>query len=75
MYLVAATIILALVFLINKYFEWGSKFEHGMYPGSDLMALAEQRRYAVLQPLLFYDRFHAVHIIVGMILLIVTFSG
>ena len=25
------------VFLINKYFEWGLKFEHGLYPGSEIL--------------------------------------
>ena len=29
------TILFALVFLVIKYFEWGSKFEHGLFPGMD----------------------------------------
>ena len=29
-----ATIFLALVFLVNKVFEWGAKIDHSMYPGS-----------------------------------------
>jgi len=33
-FLLEVTIILALIFLINKYFEWGVKFEHGIWPGS-----------------------------------------
>ena len=28
------TIVLAIVFLINKYFEWSAEISHGIYPGS-----------------------------------------
>ncbi len=73
MYLVAATVILALVFLINKYFEWGSKFEHGMYPGSELMALLSKGDMLFFSLYFFMTGLHAVHILVGMALLIVTF--
>ncbi len=73
MYFVAATVILALVFLINKYFEWGSKFEHGMYPGSELMALLSKGDMLFFSLYFFMTGLHAVHILVGMALLIVTF--
>ena len=29
------TIVLALGFMVNKYFEWTAKFHHGIYPGSE----------------------------------------
>ncbi|MBT5990806.1 MAG: cytochrome c oxidase subunit 3 family protein, partial [Bacteroidetes bacterium] len=29
------TIVFALVFMVNKYFEWGAKFEHGLFPGQE----------------------------------------
>ena len=32
--LVSFTIILALGFMVNKYFEWGHKFEYKIWPGS-----------------------------------------
>jgi len=35
--LIGITLLLALVFLINKYFEWGAKFDHGIWPGSPLL--------------------------------------
>ena len=31
-----------MVFLVNKYFEWGAKFHHGLYPGSELMQLLDR---------------------------------
>lgn len=36
--LLAATIVLAGVFMVNKYFEWSTKIAHGIYPGSSEMA-------------------------------------
>jgi cytochrome c oxidase subunit 3 len=36
--LLAATIALAGVFMVNKYFEWSAKIGHGIYPGSPELA-------------------------------------
>jgi cytochrome c oxidase subunit 3 len=35
---ILATMILGVVFLINKYMEWGVKISHGLYPGSEFLA-------------------------------------
>ena len=35
--LLYTTLVLGIWFLVNKYFEWGVKFEHGLYPGSVLL--------------------------------------
>lgn len=72
LYMVGATILLALVFLINKYFEWGSKFEHGMYPGSDLMDMLSNGDMLFFSLYFFMTGLHGVHIIVGMVLLAVS---
>jgi len=72
MYFVAATILLALVFLINKYFEWGAKFEHGMYPGSDLMQMLSNGDMLFFSLYFFMTGLHGLHIVVGMTLLIIT---
>lgn len=72
LYLVGTTILLALIFLINKYFEWGSKFEHGMYPGSDLMGMLSNGDMLFFSLYFFMTGLHGVHIIVGMILLSVS---
>lgn len=65
----AATIILAFAFLVNKYFEWGAKFHHGIYPGSpDLLALSKGDT-------LFYSLYyvmtglHGFHVFAGIVLL------
>lgn len=72
MIMLSITILLALVFLVNKYFEWGSKFEHGMYPGSDLMKMLSNGDMLFFSLYFFMTGLHGVHILVGMILLGVT---
>lgn len=70
-WLVMGTTVLAVVFLINKVFEWGSKFEHGLYPGSEtLQSLGHGDT-------LFYGLYfattglHALHIVIGIVLFII----
>jgi cytochrome c oxidase subunit 3 len=72
MIFVGVTLILALAFLVNKYFEWGSKFEHGMYPGSDLMDMLSKGDMLFYSLYFFMTGLHGVHIIVGMVLLTIT---
>ncbi|HLN52968.1 MAG TPA: cytochrome c oxidase subunit 3 family protein [Lentimicrobium sp.] len=73
MIFVGVTIMLALAFLVNKYFEWGSKFEHGMYPGSELMDMLSKGDILFFSLYFFMTGLHGLHIIVGMILLTVSF--
>ncbi|PKP47537.1 MAG: cytochrome C oxidase subunit III [Bacteroidetes bacterium HGW-Bacteroidetes-11] len=72
MLMLGITLLLALVFLVNKYFEWGGKFEHGMYPGSELMKNLSNGDMLFFSLYFFMTGLHAVHIIVGMILLAIT---
>ena len=72
MTMIVVTLLMAVVFLINKYFEWGAKFHHGLYPGSDLMALLERGHLLYFSLYFFMTALHAFHIIVGMVLLIVV---
>lgn len=71
--MIAVTLLMALVFLVNKYFEWGHKIEHGLYPGSDLMQLLERGHHLYFSLYFFMTGLHALHIIVGMILLIIVY--
>ncbi|MCX6230097.1 MAG: cytochrome c oxidase subunit 3 [Bacteroidetes bacterium] len=71
--MIGITLLMALVFLVNKYFEWGHKFEHGLYPGSDLMQLLERGHHLYFSLYFFMTGLHALHIIVGMILLIIVY--
>jgi cytochrome c oxidase subunit 3 len=67
--LLTVTIILAFIFLINKYFEWSGKFGHGIYPGSE--KLIELGTGEVLFFGLYFAMtgLHALHILVGVTLL------
>lgn len=72
MIMLGVTLLLALTFLVNKYFEWGAKFEHGMYPGSDLMSFLSNGDKLFFGLYFFMTGLHGVHIIVGMVLLAIT---
>jgi cytochrome c oxidase subunit III len=69
--LVAITIVLALAFLVNKYFEWGHKFAIGLYPGAP--ELLAKPSGVILFFGLYYvmTGLHALHVIIGMAILAV----
>ena len=71
LFLQVITIILALFFLINKYFEWTAKFHHGIYPGSE--ELLSKGSGEILFFGLYYvmTGLHGIHVIVGMFLIAV----
>jgi cytochrome c oxidase subunit 3 len=66
-YLLIFTILCGLAFLVNKYFEWGHKIGHGIYPKGP--ALADMSDGEVLFFGLYYvmTGLHGLHIIVGLI--------
>jgi cytochrome c oxidase subunit 3 len=71
--LLGITIILALVFLVNKYFEWGAKFEYGLVPGSQSLAELGHGDVLFFGLYFFMTGLHAFHIIVGLVILLVVF--
>ncbi len=71
--LLATTIFLAFLFLVNKYFEWGLKIEHHIYPGSELMLTLKRGELLFFGLYYFMTALHALHIIVGMIILLVIY--
>ena len=75
MTLVGLTLVLALAFLVNKYFEWGHKFEVGIYPGS--AELLAQPQGVILYFGLYFvmTGLHALHVIIGMGVLLYAFEG
>ena len=63
------TLGLGLVFLVNKFFEWSTKFQHGIFPrGPEMVNLPNGQ---VLYFGLYFTMtgLHAVHVIAGMIFL------
>jgi cytochrome c oxidase subunit III len=67
--LLVVTLLLALAFLVNKYFEWGAKIHHGIYPGSEFLLSLSQGDILFFGLYFFMTGLHAIHIIVGMVLL------
>ena len=59
------TIALAVVFLINKYFEWSAEIDHGIYPGSDHLAELGPGIAAFFNLYYFTAGLHGVHILIG----------
>ncbi|HRZ77972.1 MAG TPA: cytochrome c oxidase subunit 3, partial [Bacteroidales bacterium] len=64
------TILLAAVFMVNKYFEWGAKFEHGLYPGSDFLYSLSQGDVLFFGLYFAMTGLHALHIIVGAVFIL-----
>jgi len=73
MQLIAFTLFMATVFLFNKVIEWSTKFEHGLYPGSPLMPHLERGDLMFFSLYFFMTGLHALHILVGMVLLTIVF--
>ena len=68
--LLAITIILGIVFLVNKYFEWGHKFQHGIWPGSEHLINDMSQGEILFFGLYFVmTGLHALHIIIGMVVI------
>ena len=67
--LLSITLVLAIAFLVNKYFEWGAKISHGIYPGSEYLegfGFGEILFFG-----LYYSMtgLHALHILIGVVLI------
>jgi len=60
------TVFCGLIFLVNKYFEWGAKFHHGIYPKGP--ALQDMSEGEVMYFGLYYvmTGLHGLHIVVGL---------
>ncbi len=65
------TILLGLFFMVNKYFEWTAKINHGLFPGSD--ELLSKSAGEILFFGLYYvmTGLHGLHVLVGMVLIAV----
>ena len=69
--LIFITLILAGVFMVNKYFEWGHKLDLHLYPGSDVMRTLPRGEIMFFGLYFMMTGLHALHVIIGGILLTV----
>lgn len=65
------TVLLAVGFLVNKVVEWGAKFQHGLYPGSEI--LLEKSNGEILFFGLYFvmTGLHGLHVVIGIVLILV----
>ncbi|WP_022661354.1 cytochrome c oxidase subunit 3 [Paucidesulfovibrio longus] len=64
--LILLTMALALVFLVNKFFEWSIKFEHGLYPGGHELAERELGQQVFFALYFAMTGLHGLHVVIGM---------
>ncbi|WP_439184887.1 cytochrome c oxidase subunit 3 family protein [Carboxylicivirga taeanensis] len=67
-----ATLFMAFMFMTNKYFEWKGKFGHGIFPGSDDLLRLGHGDTLFFGLYFFMTGLHALHIIVGFILITIV---
>ena len=70
---IGITLFCAAIFLVNKYLEWGHKFEMRLYPGSPLMPFLGRGYLLYFSLYFFMTGLHALHIIIGMTLLVICY--
>ena len=74
--LIEVTFILGVIFLVNKYFEWGVKIDHGIWPGSEHLIQDLSQGEILFFGLYFVmTGLHALHIIIGLIIMGYAISG
>jgi len=67
--LIIITILIGLVFLVNKYFEWSVKIGHGLYPGSPVLQGFGNGDTLFFGLYFFMTGLHALHIVAGVSIL------
>jgi len=72
LFLLMVTIILAALFILNKYFEWSHKFEYGIYPGSPVLKNMPHGELLFFGLYYMMTGLHALHVLIGMVLLSIT---
>ncbi len=63
--LCCSTIGLALLFLVNKFFEWSAEIGHGIYPGSEELAAMGPGVTNFFNLYYFTAGLHGIHVIIG----------
>ena len=72
--LLVITILLGVIFLVNKYFEWSVKFQHGLYPGSEELDLRSHGEILFFGLYFVMTGLHGIHVLVGVIVIAVILS-
>lgn len=68
----SATLVCGLIFLVNKYFEWGHKIHIGIYPNSERLLDGPQGQNIFFGLYYVITGLHGLHIVIGMTVLAVA---
>lgn len=60
------------IFLVNKYFEWGAKFHHDLYPNSETLVNSDPGLNIFFGLYYSITGLHGLHVIIGMTLLAIA---
>ncbi len=63
------TIIMALGFLVNKFFEWSAEFHNGIYPGSEVLLSKDKGEILFFGLYFVMTGLHGLHVIIGAVLI------
>lgn len=69
LWLLGLTLLFAAAFLVNKYFEYSAKIEHGLFPGMEHFFELPHGEAQFFYLYFFMTGLHGLHIIVGLIIL------
>lgn len=73
LWLIGFSFLCGIVFLINKYFEWGAKFHHDIYPNSETLVNGPPGQNIFFGLYYVITGLHGLHVIFGMTLLGISF--
>lgn len=62
------------IFLVNKYFEWGAKIHHGIYPNSETLVAGDPGVNIFFGLYYVITGLHGLHVFVGMVLLSISLA-
>jgi len=66
------SLLCGVIFLVNKYFEWGAKIHHDIYPNSETLVNGEPGISIFFSLYYVITGLHGLHVIIGMVLLFVS---
>lgn len=67
--MLSLTLTFALMFMINKYFEWSAKFSHGIYPGSEELLSLPNGQILFFGLYYVMTGLHGLHVLIGIVIL------
>jgi cytochrome c oxidase subunit 3 len=70
LWMIGVTVFFAIWFLVNKYFEWGAKIHHGLYPGSEILQARPHGQQVYFGLYYVATGLHGLHVILGMSVLV-----